>query len=468
MDITFYGAALTTTGSMHLVEVRGKRILLECGLMQGHRKEAFERNRNFPFAPASIDAVVLSHAHIDHSGNLPTLVKQGFRGRIYATPATRDLCDIMLRDSAHLQVKDVAFANKKRLQQGKNPFEPLYTPEDVDPALSLFSDVPYGSRIEIVEGVSAAFHEAGHLLGSATVTIDVENGAGSRKRLFFTGDMGRRDMPILHDPEVVRDVDVLITESTYGDRTHPPKADVTGRLKGFIDDIVRQQAKLVIPSFSVGRTQELLYYLHELHEQGRIPDVPVYVDSPLSSRATAVYERHTECYDGEAAAMLAGGNQPFHFGSVRYVETTDESKALNGMSGPMIIISSSGMCEGGRIVHHLMNTIGDPRNIILFVGYQAENTLGRRIVDGAGAVRMFGDEYQVRARVHTINALSAHADRDELMDYFAEMGPRVEAAFVVHGERQAAESLAAGLRDLGAERVVIPEPGMRVQDAMPS
>ncbi len=465
MDITFLGAALTTTGSMHLIEVGGKMILLDCGLMQGRRKEAFERNRNFPFAADAVDAVILSHAHIDHSGNIPTLVKKGFHGAIYATPATRDLCEIMLSDSAHLQVKDVAFANRKRIEAGKNPFEPLYGPDDVEPAMSLFRPTPYGERIEIADDVFVEFHDAGHLLGSASVVIEAVRG-GSRRRLFFTGDMGRRDMPILHDPEVVHDVDVLITESTYGDRSHPPKADVAGRLKGFIDDIVRQRAKLVIPSFSVGRTQELLYYLHELHEQGRIPEVPVYVDSPLSTKATEVYERHVECYDRETVAMLAHGDQPFHFGSVHYVETTEESKALNGKAGPMIIISSSGMCEGGRIVHHLMNTIGDPRNIILFVGYQAENTLGRRIVDGVSPVRMFGEEYEVCARVHTINALSAHADRDELMDYFTEMGPRLDRAFVVHGEQQAAESLAAGLRDLGARSVIIPGPGDKATDVL--
>ena len=462
MDITFYGAARTTTGSMHLVESGGKRILLDCGLCQGKRKESFERNRRFPFGPASIDRVILSHAHIDHSGNLPTLVKHGFRGEILATPATRDLCDIMLRDSAHLQLKDVEFANKKRKEQGKAIFEPLYLPEDVDKTMELFRSVPYEETFEAAPGLTAAFHDAGHLLGSASITLDA-GPKNSRKRLFFTGDMGRKDMPILWDPTVVKDVNVLITESTYGNRVHPPKADVVGRLKAFIEDITVQRAKLIIPSFSVGRTQEIVYFLNELYEQRRIPPVPVYVDSPLSSKATAVYEQHRECFDVEATKLLMEGDQPFHFNNLKYITSTDDSKKLNDMPGPAVIISSSGMCEGGRIVHHLMNTIENPRNIILFVGYQAENTLGRRIVEHVSPVRMYGKDYPVNARIHTINALSAHADRDELLDYFTEMGPRVEKAFVVHGEVEQAESLAVSLRELGAAEVIIPEPGQRFE-----
>ena len=462
MDITFHGAARTTTGSMHLVEVAGKRILLDCGIYQGKRKEAFEHNRRFPFDPVSIDRVILSHAHADHSGNLPTLVKQGFRGEIVATPATRDLCDIMLRDSAHLQVRDVEFANKKRREQGKVLFEPLYTPEDIDKTMDRFRSVPYETEFEAAPDATATFHDAGHLLGSACITVDVGR-QSRRKRLFFTGDMGRKDMPILLDPTVVHDVDVLITESTYGNRVHPPKADVIGRLKAFIEDITVQKSKLVIPSFSVGRTQEVVYFLNEIYEQRRIQPVPVYVDSPLASKATEVYEKHRECFDVEETKLLMEGNQPFHFHNLNYIGTTEESKRLNDMPGPMIIISASGMCEGGRIVHHLMNTIEEPRNIILFVGYQAENTLGRRIVEHVSPVRMFGKDFPVNARVHTINALSAHADRDELADYFTEMGPRVEKAFVVHGEVEQAEALAASLRNLGAAEVIVPEAGQRFE-----
>ena len=328
-----------------------------------------------------------------------------------------------------------------------------------------FREVPYETGFDAAPGATAMFHDAGHLLGSASVTLDVRSG-GARKRLFFTGDMGRRDMPILLDPTVVADVDVLITESTYGNRVHPPKADVVGRLKAFIEDITAQRAKLLIPSFSVGRTQEIVYFLNEIYEQGRIRPVPVFVDSPLSSKATDVYERHRECFDEAANELLMDGDQPFHFHNLNYTTSTEESKKLNDRPGPAIIVSASGMCEGGRIVHHLMNNIENPRNIILFVGYQAENTLGRRIVEHVSPVRMFGREFQVNARIHTINALSAHADRDELCDYFTEMGPRVEKAFVVHGEVEQAESLAVSLRDLGAAEVFVPEPGQKFEGVL--
>ena len=455
MKISFFGAARTTTGSMHLLEAEGLRILLDCGLMQGKRKEAFERNRTFPFEPGAIDYVVLSHAHVDHSGNLPTLVRRGFRGTILATPATRDLCDIMLRDTAFLQEKDVLYVNRKRERQGKRPFEPLYTIADVDPTMKRFRPVAYGESVTLSPGITIAFHDAGHILGSASVTIDFQAGP-ARKRLFFTGDMGRPNMPILRDPEVVTDVDFLITESTYGDRVHPPMADVQGRLKAFMEDINAQHAKLIVPCFSVGRTQQLVYYLHEIYEKRRIANVPVFVDSPLSSRATDVYERHRECYDREAVAHLLDGESPFTFRGLKYITSVEESIALNSMPGPAMIISASGMCEGGRILHHLKNNIEDPRNIVLFVGFQAQNTLGRRIVDRVSPVTIFGEPYKLNARVHTINALSAHADRNELADYFTRMGPKVERAFVVHGEEQACANLAADLRHMGARDVLIP------------
>jgi len=461
MNITFFGAVRTTTGSMHLLEINDTRILLECGVFQGKRKEAFERNRNLPFDPASIDKVLLSHAHIDHNGNLPTLVKRGFRGEILATPATRDLCDIMLRDSAYLQEKDVQYANKQRKLQGKTPFEPLYVPGDIDETMGHFRDVPYGIEFDIAPGARATFHDAGHLLGSAITTIDFSEN-GSRRRLLFTGDLGRKNMPILRDPTVVKNVDILITESTYGDRLHPPKADIQGRLKAFIEDIHMQRAKLIIPSFSVGRTQEIVYFLNEIHEQGRIAEVPIFVDSPLSSKATEVYEKHSECYDRQAIRGLLEGDKPFHFRGLKYTTTTEESKKLNDMPGPAIIISSSGMCEGGRIVHHLANNIQDPRNIILFIGYQAKETLGRRIVEHVSPIRIFGKEYEVKARIHTINALSAHADRNELFNYFVEMGPQVQKAFVVHGESKQSDALAAGLLELGAQEAIVPQEGERI------
>jgi len=459
MKLTFAGAAGTTTGSMHLLEINGVRIMLDCGLYQGRRKEAFERNRNMPFDPGTIDLVLLSHAHIDHSGNLPTLFRHGYTGEILCTPATLDLCDIMLRDSAHLQEKDVEYVNKKRHSEGKRPFEPLYTPEDIDITMKHFRGIPYARPFGIAPGATACFHDAGHLLGSAVIAIDfTEN--GRHKRLLFTGDLGRPDMPILNDPVVVTDVDVLITESTYGDRVHPPKADVAGRIKGFIEDITTQCSKLIIPSFSVGRTQEILFILHELHHQGRLPgNVPVYVDSPLSSKATAVFEKHPECFDQEAMSTILDGHDPFQFRGLTYVTQLEESKRLNTMRGPAVIISASGMCEGGRILHHLAHSVGDPKNILLFVGFQAENTLGRRLVEHQTPIKIFGEEYDVQARIHTINALSAHADRNEFQSYFKAMGPEVEKAFVVHGEPTQSAALAGILQTMGAKEVIIPQPG---------
>jgi len=461
MQIRFCGAVRTTTGSMHLVDLNGVRILLDCGLNQGKRKEAFERNRHFPFSPASIDFLLLSHAHIDHSGNLPTLVRQGFRGQVLATPATRDLCDIMLRDAAHLQVRDVEYVNKKRISQGKNPFEPLYTPDDIPPTLERFRDLDYGEPMEVTPGVTVMFYDAGHILGSALALIEIrENGRCSR--LLFTGDLGRKDMPILRDPVQVRDVDILLTESTYGNRRHPPIENVGNELAELVNSVVAARAKLVIPAFSVGRTQQVVYFLRELHRQRRIPPLPVFVDSPLSSRATEVYERHPECYDVETLNLLLDHEDPFCFRGLHYITEVEESKRLNSLSGPAIIISASGMCEGGRILHHLKNTIGDERNIILIIGYQAENTLGRRLVEQERRVRIFGEPFEVRARVHVINALSAHADREEMLTYVAGMGRLPERAFVVHGEMDQSQPFAAELSRMGVQEVLIPEVGQTV------
>ncbi|MFW6189951.1 MAG: MBL fold metallo-hydrolase RNA specificity domain-containing protein [Planctomycetota bacterium] len=457
MKLRFYGAVENTTGSMHLLEVNGARVLLECGLFQGHRKEAFEKNRNIPFEADGIDACVLSHAHIDHSGNLPNLVKSGYEGPIYATPATRDLCAIMLADSAYLQVQDVRYVNKKRKRQGKTPFEPLYTPDDVPLTMRAFRPVRYGVPAEVAPGVKLTFRDAGHILGSAFVSLDVrENGAV--RRLMFTGDMGRPDMPILADPVPVPEVELLITESTYGDRLHPAEEDVKGELTELCRQITEQRGKLIIPAFSVGRTQQLLYFLNELCTEGRIEEVPVFVDSPLSTRATQVYRAHPECYDRETAELLEQGDDPFWFRCLTYTSSVEESKELNEMSGPAVVISASGMCEGGRILHHLAHGIEEERNVLLFVGYQARNTLGRRIVEGASPVRIFGDQFEVRAEVRSINALSAHADRREMLDYFESMGAEsVERAFIVHGEPEAADRLAEDLGRMGAENVLRPE-----------
>jgi metallo-beta-lactamase family protein len=458
MRITFYGATRNTTGSMHVIEVNGSRVLLDCGLCQGHRKEAFERNRNLPFDPADIDACVLSHAHIDHSGNLPTLVKRGYKGPIFATPATQDLCEIMLMDSAHLQVKDVEYVNKKRRKRGKNPFEPLYVKEDAQQALEHFEALPYEDPHEVVPGLTVNFHDAGHILGAALTEMELEE-HNRKVRMLYTGDLGRKEQPILRDPVVVREVDALITESTYGDRLHPREEDFKQTLKELCDRTLQQSSRLVVPAFSVGRTQQLLYFLHELWEEGRLGDIPVYVDSPLSTKATRVYQDHPECYDREMMQHIMNENNPFTMQHVTYTTETEESKQLNHRKGPIIIISASGMCEGGRILHHLKHSVEDERNTVLIVGYQAEHTLGRRLVNKESPVKIYGDEYTLRARVVSIQALSAHADRDEMLEYFQEMGPEVERAFVVHGEPDQQTPFADALRGLGADEVAIPERG---------
>ena len=458
MKLHFLGAARTTTGSMHLLELGGKRILLECGLYQGKRKEAFERNRNLPVDPKTLDACILSHAHIDHSGNLPTLVKKGFSGPIFSTPATRDLCKIMLADSAYLQGLDVKYVNKKRARQGKNLFEPLYLPEDAERAVQKMTPVPYGTSKQVAAGVALTFHDAGHILGSAVVQLDLREN-GTTKKLLFTGDLGRAERPILKDPVVVKNPDVLITESTYGNRVHPPRADVLAKLAGLCRNIHERRSKLVIPSFSVGRTQAVLYYINQLFDEGQVERMPVFVDSPLSTRATEVHEAHPECYDSEMQSLIRNGQNPFTFKGLTCITDVKDSKGLNAQPGPMIIISASGMCEGGRILHHLKNTITDSRNMVLIVGYQAEHTLGRRLVENIKDIKIFGERFEVRAEVHTINAFSAHADRNELKDYYARMGPAVERAFVVHGEEKGALGIADVLTRMGAKNVCIPQPG---------
>ncbi|MDD5704362.1 MAG: MBL fold metallo-hydrolase [Kiritimatiellae bacterium] len=461
--LTFHGAARTTTGSMHLVETNGLRILLDCGLYQGHRKEAFERNRKLPFDPAGIDVVILSHAHIDHSGNLPTLVKHGYRGRVICTPATAELCAIMLRDSAFLQAQDVKFVNKKRHAQGQRPFELLYDQEDVERLLRHIQPEPLHQEIRLGEGVSAVLHEAGHILGSAIVQLDARNSAGRPWRLVFSGDLGQKQQPIIRDPATVTGANALLIESTYADRDHPSQEDVMGRLKGFIEDIHQQHSRLIIPAFSVGRTQTTLYYLNKLIEQRRIPPTTVYVDSPLAMRATEIYASHRECYDDEAADMLRKGDDPLKFPGLRFTHSVEDSMALNERPGPFVIISASGMCEGGRIVHHLRNNIADPRNIVLIVGFQAENTLGRRLVERQPVIRIFGEELPLNARVHTINALSAHADRGGLMSWFdAVNSPALSNVFAVHGDEAQATAMTELLKAHGARGILAPVSGQRV------
>ena len=461
MKITFLGAARTTTGSMHLVEACGKRVLLDCGLYQGHRKEAFEKNRNLPVEidARKIDYAILSHAHIDHSGNLPQLVRAGFHGKVFARAQTCELCDIMLRDSCFLQRRDLEYVNKKRKAQGKNLFEELYNERDVDALMQLMEPVHLHTPTKIAPGLELTFHNAGHILGSALVQLDVTGGTGHNHRLLFSGDLGQPNQPILRHYEYPEGADILLIESTYADRLHPSAESVQDKLEMLIGKIYRHNAKLLIPAFSVGRTQQILYYLKRLQQKDRLPKVPIYIDSPLSQKATDIYSRHTGCYNEEALEMIRLGQNPLRVEGMEYVLTPADSMALNDRSGPMIIIAASGMCEGGRVVHHLKQIVGDPWNIILIVGFQAENTLGRRIVDECNPLHILGEECELNARVETINALSAHADRDGLMDWFDKVGKNVKHAFAVHGEPEKVEAMRKLLLEHGAPMASAPVPG---------
>lgn len=460
MKITFYGAAQTTTGSMHLVEANGKRILLDCGLYQGHRKEAFEKNRNLPIDPSKIDYVILSHAHIDHSGNLPQLVRQGFRGRVFARASTTELCDIMLRDSCFLQKRDLEYINKKRRREGKKLFEPLYDERDVDALMQLFTPMHMHWPKEIARGITLEFFNAGHILGSALVQLDIKNDHGRSHRLLFSGDLGQPDQPILRHFEYPAGADILLIESTYADRYHPSADDVELRLEHYLKYIDRHNSKLLIPAFSVGRTQQIVYYLNKILEKGKFPrEAKVYIDSPLSQKATMIYAKHREVYNDEAKRMLSEGKDPLAFPGMIFVGTPEESMALNDMPGPMIIIAASGMCEGGRVLHHLKHCVGDEDNIILIVGFQAENTLGRRVVEKRNPIRILGEEVELKARVEVINALSAHADRAGLTDWLKEIKDNVRHAFAVHGEPEKVSAMVELLKEQGIASAVAPQPG---------
>jgi metallo-beta-lactamase family protein len=448
------------TGSQHLISVNGSCILLECGLFQGKRRESFERNRNLPFDAASVDVLVLSHAHIDHSGNIPNLVRNGFRGSIYCTFATRDLCSVMLRDSAYIQERDVEYVNKKRARRGEPPVEPIYTYADAIASLEHFVSVGYGRPVNVAPGVRCTFFDAGHILGSAIVLLEITEDQ-RQTRLLFSGDLGRNDKPILRDPTPAPQADVLIIESTYGDRLHSPHKEAEQRLLDLITGTYAQGGKVVIPAFSVGRTQEIVYSLHRLADEHELPDVPVFVDSPLAVGATEIFRLHPECYDEELREFMAEDRHPdpFGFKRLRYVRNVEASKAINDLEGPAIIISASGMCEAGRVQHHLKNTIGDPRNAVLIVSWQAPHTLGRRLVERQEKVKIFGQEYPLRARVESIHGYSAHADRKGLLDWAKPIAPDLRHAFIVHGDPGPAAALGDGLRQLGAHQVSVPGPG---------
>jgi len=464
MEIQFIGAAQTVTGSMHLIKANGKKFLLDCGLFQGKRKEAFELNRNFEFFdPREIDFVILSHAHIDHSGNLPSLIKKGFDGKIFSTFATRDLASIMLQDSAHIQVKDVEFVNKKRKKKGQNLFEPLYTQEDALNTLKHFVGLNYHREFEIYPGINLTFFDAGHILGSSVVFLKI-NENGTIINLGFSGDLGRMNMPILRDPEKIPDVDFFICESTYGGKFHKDIKDAEDDLALIIQKAYERKGKILIPAFSVGRTQELVYSIHKIFENNKAPEIPVYVDSPLSVNATNVYRMHTECFDFEISEFILKKEDPFGFNKLKYISEVEESKKLNSINGPCIIISSSGMCESGRILHHLANNVENPNNIILIVGFMAENTLGRKIVERKEVIKIFGDEYKLNAEVIVMDSYSAHADSKELIDYCSKFDKsRMQNIFLVHGEKEQQLIFKSNLQSIGFNSILIPERGESVK-----
>ncbi len=461
MRITFDGAARTVTGSQHLIEVNGKRILLDCGLYQGKRSETYERNRHLPFDAKSVDVMVLSHAHIDHSGNIPNLVKSGFRGDIVCTYATHDLCAIMLLDSAHIQENDIEYVNKQRAKRHEPPLDPLYTQADAQAAMNSFSTHGYDRPREIAPGVTLTFHDAGHMLGSSFVALDIEDREARRDlRLVFSGDLGRSGIPIIRDPETIDRADVLIMESTYGNRTHPPYAGEEAELKRIIIETYQRGGSVLIPAFAVGRTQQIVFALHQMADRGDIPHLPIFVDSPLAIDATAAYRMHPECYDDETRDFVMQDHRhrdPFGFADLTYTRTTEESKQINFLREPSIIIAASGMMEAGRILHHLKNRIGDPRTTVLIVGWQAPDTLGRRLVDGEKTIRIFGEIYQNNAQVEVLNGFSGHADRDELTAWVGAMQGKPRQTFLVHGEPENALPLADHLRQQLGLTVDVPE-----------
>jgi metallo-beta-lactamase family protein len=459
VHVTFSGAAREVTGSCHLLTVGEHTIALDCGMFQGHREEARRKNAVLPFPPDRLSAIVLSHAHIDHSGRLPFLTRNGFSGTIWATSATRDLCAVMLLDSAHIQEKDAEFLRR----HGREAVEPLYTLADVPPLMKQMVGLPYDRAFDVVPGVRATFVDAGHILGSASVVLDCTE-SGVTRRLVFSADIGRWGLPIIRDPQPPAGADAVIMESTYGDRDHPPIQDMRERLAAIVTETAAKGGRVLIPAFAVGRTQEIVYDLHSLAREQRIPAIPIYIDSPLAVDTTTVFGMHPETFD-RAETLVAAVQDLFRFDLVHYTRDVTESKALNSQRGPMVVISPSGMAEVGRILHHLKNGASDPRNTILIAGFQAEGTLGRRIVERRPMLRILGDDVPLRARVEILNGYSAHADRTELvrwLDAVRAKSSRVPPppVWLVHGEPPAQDALAARLRERGYQ-VQAPSPGDR-------
>lgn len=461
MKIKFVGASGgDVTGSKHIIEVNGKKILLDCGMFQGKRAEADDKNQNFLFDPKEIDAMILSHAHIDHSGSIPYLVKQGFTGPIYCTHATRDLCNYMLLDSAFIQEREIEWLKKKKKIKAGEPMEPYYNSDDAEVALSLFHGVGYEKTFVVEDGIIASFYDAGHILGSSLVHLLVyDKEKNKRHSICFSGDLGRRGLALLRDPQPIPPAEILIIETTYGNRLHAAITSVEEDLAVIVNQVVERGGKLIIPSFALERAQEVIYYLSLLMDKKLIPKIPIFVDSPLAGNVTEVFRSHPECFDKETYKnFLSEGKNPFSGAEITYTRSAEESKEINEKTGPLIIISASGMCEHGRILHHLKNNISDPKNIVLIVGYQAENTLGRKLVMGEKTVNIFGDSYEVKSSVYIMDAFSAHADRSDLLEYISRI-EGLKKIFLVHGESAQRESFRLALSENGYKDISLPALG---------
>ncbi len=460
-QLTFHGAARQVTGSMHLLEANGKLIVLDCGLFQGRRAEARESNRRAPCDPTKIHAVIISHAHIDHTGRLPLLVRDGFSGVIHATHATRDLCAIMLADSAHIQEEDARYLNKKRRKKHEPDVEPLYDSSDAVQAVNQIQSSPYKRWFKVASGIHARFFEAGHMLGSAGIEVEITAANGRKKILVYTGDVGRPGVPILRDPVPLPECDYLICESTYGGRNTDPITDMKPKLAEVVRRTVARNGRVIIPSFSVGRTQTIVYYLRQLFVSGELQRLPVYVDSPLAVNATEVFRLHPECYDRDAREFRSGAGSLLDGPSFRFVHSTEESKRVTRRRSPCIVISASGMCEAGRVLHHLRHSVRQKRNTILIVGFQAMHTLGRRIVERSEYIRIFRERLKLNAEVVVMNGFSSHADARELLSHTDPLAGRCRKVFLVHGEPDQSSALAARMRDHGHREVVMPDVGDR-------
>ncbi len=461
-QLRFHGAAGEVTGSMHMLRLGQRWIAIDCGLHQGRRSETEAKNRTWPMPPKDISAVILSHAHIDHAGRLPKLVRDGFDGDVFCTPATRDLCAIMLADSAHIQEEDVHYVNKKRRRKGLEDIEPLYEHRDAVGAIKLMHTVSYDRWVQAAPGLMVRFQDAGHMLGSAGIELRFSEAHGGGS-LFYTGDIGRNGQPILRDPRPLPNVDWVICESTYGGRLHEEVEDAKRVLTDVVKRTVARKGKVIIPSFSVGRTQTLVYFLHQQMVTGELPRIPVYVDSPLAVNATEVFRMHPECYDAEARAFQRVTSDILGSGVVTYIRDVEQSKALHRKRRPMVIISASGMVEFGRIRHHVKNNVRSKKNTILIPGFQAEHTLGRRLADGATSISLFHQRMPVRAEVVQLHGFSGHADQRELLAFLRPHLPGLRGVFLTHGEPDQTEALAEQIRAAGGRRVESARPGLVVE-----